>query len=213
MPEPRRVFRIEHTAAARRVHPAPGGPHAPHSGEIMQSLAALQALMAATPPLPVADAAPRPSAGAGNNALRQAGDMTRIADELDAVTAGTAQATQKILAAAEEIDQLADNLSAALKGRLEQELAQDIADTVVRIFEACNFQDLIGQRVAKVMKTLKIDEALPPATDAAPDLHGPRLKGDKGHLSQARNRHDVRGLTSSPPARRRESGDPALDSR
>ena len=81
-------------------------------------------------------------------------DMTRIADELDAVTAGTAQATQKILAAAEEIDQLADNLSAALKGRLEQELAQDIADSVLRIFEACNFQDMIGQRVAKVMKTL-----------------------------------------------------------
>ncbi len=107
--------------------------------------------------------------------------------------AGTAQATQQILAAAEEIDQLADNLSAALNGRIEQELAQDIADSVLRIFEACNFQDLIGQRVAKVMKTLQTDEAVPmPPTDDAPALHGPRLDGDKGHMSQARDRRDVR---------------------
>ena len=119
--------------------------------------------------------------------------MTRIADELDAVTAGTAQATQKILAAAEEIDQLADNLSAALKGRLEQELAQDIADSVLRIFEACNFQDLISQRVAKVMKTLSIEDTRECSTRQerraaaaeARDLHGPRLDSDKGHLSQS----------------------------
>ncbi len=181
MPEPRKVFRIEQTAAARRVHSAPGAPASPHHGEIMQALGALQTLMAAP-------AAPSPSGGAGSDTARQADGMARIADELDAVTAGTAQATQKILAAAEEIDQLADNLSAALKGRLEQELAQDIADSVLRIFEACNFQDLIGQRVAKVMKTLKVEEALQaPATDAAPDLHGPRLDSDKGHLSQ----HDI----------------------
>ncbi len=180
MPGPRRVFRIEQTAAARRVQPAACAPAPSHDGEIVQALAALQALMAAPP------AAPAPSAGAGNDAARQADNMTRIADELDAVTAGTAEATQKILAAAEEIDQLANNLSAALKGRLEQELAQDIGDTVLRIFEACNFQDLIGQRVAKVMKTLKVDEMLAaaPATDAAPHLHGPRLDGDQGHLSQ-----------------------------
>lgn len=184
MPQPRKVFRIEQTAAARRARAIPNAPDASHGGEITQALAALQSLMAAMPPLPDA-AAPRPSAGACHNAPLQADGMTRIADELDAVTAGTAQATQKILAAAEEIDQLADNLSAALKGRLEQELAQDISDSILRIFEACNFQDLIGQRVAKVMKTLKLDDAAPaPPTDAAPDLHGPRLDGDVGHLAQ-----------------------------
>ncbi len=71
------------------------------------------------------------------------------------MVSGTAQATQKILAAAEEIDQAADSLSAALKGRIEQGAAQDIRDLVIRIFEACNFQDLIGQRITKVMATLK----------------------------------------------------------
>jgi chemotaxis protein CheZ len=199
MPEPRRVFRIEQTAAARRMHASPAATASPHHGEIAQALAALQALMAAAPaPPPAEAAAAREAAGVGRDPGLQAENMTRIAYELDAVTAGTAQATQKILAAAEEIDQLADNLSAALKGRLEQELAQDIADSVLRIFEACNFQDLIGQRVAKVMKSLTADDVAPaPAAGAAsaiapdlqpdlqPDLHGPRLDSDKGHMSQS----------------------------
>ena len=185
MPEPRRVFRIEQTAAARRMHQAPGAPASPHHDEIIQALAALRATMATTPAQPAVDAVAARQIDAGHPAATQTNGMAGIADELDAVTAGTAQATQKILAAAEEIDQLADNLSAALKGKLEQELAQDIADSVLRIFEACNFQDLIGQRVAKVMKTLAAKEAEPASADDAPALHGPRLDGDKGHLSQS----------------------------
>jgi chemotaxis protein CheZ len=184
MAQPRRVFRIEQTAAARLVRPAPKAAGSPHHGEIMQALGALQALMAASPVLPPADAnGAAESAGAGSAAAPHAEDLARIAHELDAVTAGTAQATQKILAAAEEIDQLADNLTAALKGRIEQELAEDIADSVLRIFEACNFQDLISQRVAKVMKTLNPDDAAALRPDD-PALHGPRLDSDKGHLSQ-----------------------------
>src|SRR5271170_256165 len=54
--------------------------------------------------------------------------MTRIANELLAVTNGTEQATQKILAAAEAIDQLANNLAPALMGKIEQDMAQDIQD-------------------------------------------------------------------------------------
>src|SRR5580658_5914149 len=104
MPEPRRVFRIEQTAAARRVHASPAASASPHHGEIIQALAALQALMAAAPAPPSADAAaPREGADVGRDPGLQAENMTRIAHELDAVTAGTAQATQKILAAAEEI--------------------------------------------------------------------------------------------------------------
>ena len=37
-------------------------------------------------------------------------------------------------------------------------LAQDIRDQVIRIFDACNFQDLAGQRIAKVLATLKFIE-------------------------------------------------------
>ncbi|MGB6509025.1 MAG: hypothetical protein WBF07_12945, partial [Xanthobacteraceae bacterium] len=65
MPEPRRIFRIEKTAAARRVHPAPGASASSHGGEVMQALAALQALMAAAPASLATDAAAPCQAGAG----------------------------------------------------------------------------------------------------------------------------------------------------
>src|ERR1700680_1100391 len=70
--------------------------------------------------------------------------MTRIAHELEEVVDSTERATQKVLAAAEEIDQVATNLAAALSGKFEQGLAKDIQELVIKIFEACNFQDLTG---------------------------------------------------------------------
>src|SRR3954451_18253607 len=72
-------------------------------------------------------------------------EMSRVTGELGAVVGGTEHATQIILEAAEEIDQNASNLAAYLKSETQQGLAQDIQDRVVKIFEACNFQDLTGQ--------------------------------------------------------------------
>jgi len=180
MAEPRKVFRIEQTAAAR-----------------------LRDLVANPPPAAKAHAPAVKADGTARGESQRLGieaeHLTRIAHELEAVTAGTDQATQKILAAAEEIDQLASNLSAALKGKIEQGLAQDISDLIVRIFEACNFQDLIGQRVNKVTTTLGILEAhiarvldeiknpplAPSGGNAVEYLHGPRLDIDRGHASQS----------------------------
>ena len=118
----------------------------------------------------------------------------------------TERATQQILDAAESIDEAADTLSAALKQEQEQALTSDIRDQVVRIFEACNFQDLSGQRIAKVLATLTFVEdrvarmleiwggraALEDyATAANGDrnvesklVSGPKLDGDSGHASQ-----------------------------
>lgn len=84
-------------------------------------------------------------------------DMTRVTNELDAVVIGTEGATENILTAAEFIDETANTLSASLKGQ-EAELASDIQDRVVEIFEACNFQDLTGQRITKVVGTLRFVE-------------------------------------------------------
>jgi chemotaxis protein CheZ len=167
MAAPRKIFRIEETAAARFS-------------------------VIARPTTPPAKAHISETGSGGDRALAlQVAQLSRIEHELAAVTTGTAQATQKILAAAEEIDQLANNLSAALKGKIEQDLAQDITDTVIRIFEACNFQDLIGQRVGKVMTTIKLIESdeidvapVPPRNDRAQFLHGPRLDSDNGHVTQ-----------------------------
>ena len=130
----------------------------------------------------------------------------RATRELDAVVDGAERATRQILDAAEDIEEAANTLSASLKHTQEQALAQDIQDQVIRIFEACNFQDLSGQRITKVLATLQFvedhiarmmeiwgDIALPweEAVAAGPEpektilpLHGPRLDGDSGHASQ-----------------------------
>jgi chemotaxis protein CheZ len=100
-------------------------------------------------------------------------------------------ATQKILAAAEDIDQAANNLSATLKSDFEHGLAQDIRERVIKIFEACNFQDVTSQRVAKVLATFAgLEQQIVRALDAltrspaAPPLHGPGLPDEPGHISQ-----------------------------
>jgi chemotaxis protein CheZ len=212
MPEPRKIFRIEQTATARLEPAAGNAPSGLPYGEIMRELRALRAALSVAAPLR-ADAngrvtqlatdlnliagAIRSGGGAAAETGRQGGaraeaPLSRIDSELLAVVSGTEQATQKILAAAEEIDIAANNLSAALNGKIEQGLALDIQDLVVQIFEACNFQDLIGQRVAKVLAAMKFVEdhiarvldEIKTASVAATALHGPRLDGDGGHASQ-----------------------------
>ena len=83
--------------------------------------------------------------------------VTTVTNQLDAVVSHTEAVTETILAAAEQIDSDAANLAAALRGS-ENEMAADIQDQVVKIFESCNFQDITGQRITKVIDTLKFIE-------------------------------------------------------
>lgn len=84
-------------------------------------------------------------------------EMSRVTDELDAVVGGTEQATEKILTAVEAIDENAGNLHAHLKGD-NATMAADIQERVLAIYEACNFQDLTGQRITKVVNVLRFIE-------------------------------------------------------
>jgi chemotaxis protein CheZ len=72
------------------------------------------------------------------------------ADELDAVVGHTAEATGTILDAAESMEKLVS----AMPG----EIGPVVAGAVTRIYEACNFQDITGQRITKVVNTLKYIE-------------------------------------------------------
>lgn len=118
-------------------------------------------------------------------------------DELDAVVGATEKATFEIFDACDVVS--------AVAGQVNAEAAAKLNEAVTRIFEACNFQDITGQRIAKVVKTLKAietqvdalvaafgDEARrahapappppPPAADKAGDadaklLHGPQMPG------------------------------------
>jgi chemotaxis protein CheZ len=128
--------------------------------------------------------------------------VARVTHELDAVVKGAENATDTILKAAEAIDEMAGTLCAALTNTHERALAEDIQDRVTKIFEACNFHDLTGQRIAKVAATMKLvedhiarmteiwsvverfgadDPRLPTEQSL---LNGPKLDGEAGHSTQ-----------------------------
>jgi len=133
-------------------------------------------------------------------------EMAKVNGELGAVVGGTEQATQQILEAAEAIDQAATALAKVTSPDQQKLLSEEIQERVVSIFEACNFQDLTGQRISKVMNTMKFIEkhiiemmeiwggvdaikahAVPIVDTREGDaklLNGPKLEGDVGHASQ-----------------------------
>ncbi len=67
------------------------------------------------------------------------------ADELDAIVAATSEATGTIM---DCCDVIQDKASA-----VGGENGDAITGEVMKIYEACSFQDITGQRVSKVMKT------------------------------------------------------------
>jgi chemotaxis protein CheZ len=134
------------------------------------------------------------------------GEMAKVTGELGAVVGGTEEATQQILEAAEAIDQAATAMTKVNSPDQQKRLSEEIGERVVSIFEACNFQDLTGQRISKVMTTMKFIEThitvmmdiwggidairahAPPIVDEregdARLLNGPKNEGDVGHASQ-----------------------------
>ena len=157
-----------------------------------------QSVAAGTAPLDIAKSiSPR---------LADAAIVAKVNGELGAVVGGTEQATQQILEATEAIDNAASALAKNISPDQQKLLSEGIQERVVAIFEACNFQDLTGQRISKVMNTMKFIEKhiiemmeiwggvdaikahAPPIVDTregdAKLLNGPKLEGDVGHASQ-----------------------------
>lgn len=112
-------------------------------------------------------------------------------DQLDAVVGATEEATNKIM---DECDRVS-----AIAGTLPPEQNEQLTACVTRIFEACNFQDLTGQRITKVVSALKhiedkiqalllalgdevgIHDAPPPVENEDPEkklLNGPQMPGE-----------------------------------
>jgi chemotaxis protein CheZ len=81
-----------------------------------------------------------------------------VTQELDAIVTATEGATNTILEAAEKVDALAEQIEGLDGDAASNQLAGDIRDTVISMFEACNFQDITGQRISKVVKTLQFIE-------------------------------------------------------
>ncbi len=77
----------------------------------------------------------------------QAHYIASATDELDAIIGATEAATNGILDAAEKLEELATDLPAAQR--------QALTEATTTIYEACNFQDITGQRISKVVRALK----------------------------------------------------------
>jgi len=106
--------------------------------------------------------------------------------QMDAVVQATEAATNTIMEAAEQIMAADPSDPDAFKA-----LANDAC---MRIFEACSFQDITGQRIAKVLKTLqlvdqqigKLQLAWGPEFGPAPKPVGPahrKAEGDAALLN------------------------------
>lgn len=134
--------------------------------------------------------------------------MKRVAGELDAVVESTERATSTILGAIEEIETNASMLRAMRTSAAGRENIDAILERVVIAYEACNFQDLTGQRISKIVGVLKfvedhLDRMIeawggldsfkdilgvspnkPDINDESSLLNGPRLDDDPGHVDQ-----------------------------
>ena len=100
-------------------------------------------------------------------------------DELDAIVKSTEVATGTILDAAEELETISSGL--------EGEPSDKIMNVVTKIYEACNFRDITGQRITKVVNTLKhIEDEL----DKLTKVFGDEIKNSA--LKAARKPQDER---------------------
>lgn len=77
--------------------------------------------------------------------------IPRATDELDAVVGATEDATNRIMDACDQIT--------ALTGEVSPEVSGKLTAITTGIYEACNFQDITGQRITKVVRALKHIEA------------------------------------------------------
>jgi len=126
--------RLESAIAEVEHHAGDGGANASLAAAVAELAAELQSSMMELR-----------SIGAGRIGAE---DIPTASDELDAIVEVTASATGAILDACELVEDAAANLSG-------DALTDALIDATSSIYQACSFQDLTGQRVTKVVTTLR----------------------------------------------------------
>ncbi|MFW5832480.1 MAG: protein phosphatase CheZ [Pseudomonadota bacterium] len=93
--------------------------------------------------------------------------------ELDAIVTHLEDATGTILDSTETVE--------AIAGRIGGEPGEQLQAAVTAIYEACNFQDISGQRITKVIKTLQtIEERIGLLVEALGEKRGNPTKIESG---------------------------------
>lgn len=130
--------------------------------------------------------------------------FNKAADQLDAIVQATEEATNTIMEATERNQVIVDGLKEKLRvAEITQDLDK-ITENSNHVYEACTFQDITGQRISKIVKTMNLLEgtlsslvviigkdsiaALPVKEEKSEDgeiaMDGPALDGDES-VSQA----------------------------
>ncbi len=90
---------------------------------------------------------------------RAEGDrLTAVTHELDAIVGATESATNGIMDIVEAVTSMVSEIQSQEKDSYIRQLADDIQDKLMNVYEHCNFQDLTGQRITKVVNTMKFIE-------------------------------------------------------
>ena len=140
--------------------------------------------------------------------------FSRMADQLDAIVEATEEATNTIMGSMEAVDGLVGQVRAVAAAPEAGPLLDAITDKVNAVFEACSFQDLTGQRITKVVQSMKFLEERVNAIilmwgreelakvvvdlkESDPDkalMHGPQRKGegvDQSEVDQMFSQSDI----------------------
>ena len=116
-------------------------------------------------------------------------------DELEAVVGATERATNQILEAVETIEDVA--------ARIDDANASKITEAVTKVYEACNFQDITGQRITKVVTALQQIEN---KVDALLDAFGEEAARERANRKERKQSEPVsqeeadRALMNGPSA-------------
>ncbi len=85
--------------------------------------------------------------------------ITSASDELDAIVEATADATNSIMDATELVENVMEEV--------DPETSAKLMEATTKIYEACTFQDITGQRITKVVSALQhIEEKIDALIDA-----------------------------------------------
>jgi len=78
----------------------------------------------------------------------------KMGDQLDAIVKATEEATNTIMAMMEKNEDALGKLRASITDADQIALLDQITENGMNVFQACSFQDITGQRVSKLVKSL-----------------------------------------------------------
>lgn len=171
----RKLFSAERTLMEKRGEPIPVPVAGPDNSAVLKAIEEVKKLIeaSASAAKPLVDDLPEMSVLRGQlhdlkgsidktkaeiAALHKPGEQedkfTTAAMELGAIVKATEEATNNILGASEDIQDLVQTIHDRTDDVKIQETLGHISELVIKIFENCNFQDITGQRTGKVVRTI-----------------------------------------------------------